>query len=546
MTVPFGINAWFETGDTLAFRPVRIESHTTYTLTFDVSAAPYGSVTDLYGSWLSGALDALADRSSSDGEPRTVTLEIVPNDEIEVVGDATATVVIDPERWQTAAEAQPPELPEDAWLAAMDYAFVLPEGVGPRVGSPLLVARFQLRVRTGELSDHPSLRVNLYEGTGDEAQQIDDSVLAFGDEDLTLVWGAPPPPARPRTKGARPTTKLMEAVYPQEENRTVTVFYATDRVDTGSATPHERYSGESSRHLTLGTLQVNIPKGHEEGAIERPIFGWHRLEDPQKHVILLSISPLPADRFYTQLSGVVAATNRREAFVFVHGFRVTFEAAALRTGQMAYDFQRLGLDAVPVLYSWPSAGSTAGYVADLDSSELSASHLAGFLADLRRRSGADIVHLIGHSMGNQVLTRALKLLRAEHGLTHFNEVVLAAPDIGVEIFRQTAAEIRNASNRMTLYANSKDKALDAAEALRLGRRRAGDVENGRIVVVDGVESIDASGLDTGFLGHSYFAQEQHVIRDVTRVMSAAAPPEDRPWLRRRESGDEVWWAFTED
>jgi esterase/lipase superfamily enzyme len=170
-------------------------------------------------------------------------------------------------------------------------------------------------------------------------------------------------------------------------------------------------------------------------------------------------------------------------------------------------------------------------------------HLADFLEDLRARSGAEVIHLIAHSMGNRVLTRALSRLAVRNSGARFNEIVLAAPDVDVENFRQIAAEISGFGQRMSLYANSNDKALNTSEALRFGKHRAGDVEGGRIVLVDGVESIDASDLDTGFMGHSYFAEDRLVIRDISRVMADAAAPDDRSWLRRRSDDTGVWWAF---
>ncbi len=48
------------------------------------------------------------------------------------------------------------------------------------------------------------------------------------------------------------------------------------------------------------------------------------------------------------------------------------------------------------------------------------------------------------------------------------------------------------------------------------------------------------------MGHSYFAEERLMIRDLTRVMADTAPPGDRPWLRQQSSGTDVWWAFADD
>ena len=58
--------------------------------------------------------------------------------------------------------------------------------------------------------------------------------------------------------------------------------------------------------------------------------------------------------------GVLAAP-RPEVFVFVHGYNVTFEGAAQRTAQIAYDLKFSG---APIFYSWPSQARTLEYTVD--------------------------------------------------------------------------------------------------------------------------------------------------------------------------------------
>ena len=545
MAAVFGVNAWFESGEDVGFRPVRIEPDATYLLVFDISVVPYGSSTSQIGTWFSGALDYLGRTEIGQRRPTTVTMAIAPSDAFEVIGQAAMSVVIEPDQWTAAAALPLAADGDDVWFEAMAPDYRHPSDplalLRGEAAPAMVVARFQFRVHTTTLGDYETLPVRILEG---EARDVlDETVLLYDEAGLSLVWGAGPP-----EEAAEPGPPAMaepEALEPPETDRTVTVFYGTDRTNTGAAEPHKVYSGRRGE-FELGVVEVNIPKGHEEGEIERPMFGWHRLESPDRHMMLLSLHVLSEDDFFDRLTTDVATTNRKEAFVFIHGYNVSFEDGALRTGQLAYDLHRLGLDTVPVLYSWPSVGGTASYVADLDNSEWSAAHLADFLDEVRRRSGAEVIHLIAHSMGNRVLTLALRRMAADGGAAPFHEVVLAAPDIDAGLFRQIAAEIRNVSQRMTLYANSKDRALDASQAIRLGRHRAGDVHGKHVVVVDGVESVDASGLDTGFVGHSYFAEDRLVIRDISRVLADSAPPEDRPWLRRETDGAMTWWAFEDD
>jgi esterase/lipase superfamily enzyme len=57
----------------------------------------------------------------------------------------------------------------------------------------------------------------------------------------------------------------------------------------------------------------------------------------------------------------VNKSGKKSAFIFVHGYNVTFEDAARRTAQMSYD---LSFDGAPVFYSWPSQGSLGDYLKD--------------------------------------------------------------------------------------------------------------------------------------------------------------------------------------
>ena len=56
------------------------------------------------------------------------------------------------------------------------------------------------------------------------------------------------------------------------------------------------------------------------------------------------------------------------------------------------------------------------------------------------------------------------------------------------------------------------------DRFRLGQ--SGD----NLVVVPGMDTIDATGIDTDMLGHSYFAEAGPVIDDITAVVCRAAAP----------------------
>ena len=303
-----------------------------------------------------------------------------------------------------------------------------------------------------------------------------------------------------------------------------------------------RLYGNQRGSMELGTCQITIPKQHEVGQVERPsILHLEFQEDPTKHVILKSVTPEPVDDFYAKLQAHVGSSIGHEAFVFVHGFNVTFEDAARRTAQMAYD---LKFEGAPIFFSWPSQGGLLQYTVDETNVVWTVPHLKDFLVDIARRSGAQSVHLIAHSMGNRALTAALQSMTYEiqGTMPHFRQVILTAPDIDAEIFsRDLAPAVVRTAERVTLYASSNDEALALSKQLH-GYRRAGDSGDG-LLVIPGIDTIDVSSVDTSLLGHSYYGDNHTVLQDLWDLLHEAKPPAQRPWLHAKELGKLMYWVF---
>ncbi len=343
--------------------------------------------------------------------------------------------------------------------------------------------------------------------------------------------------------GIREGGSEQAGVEPSEDGfHTVSIFYGTDRLPTGDDEPGEFY-GSGRGELELGRCEVSIPLDHELGELESPSFWRFEFrEDPEKHVVLLSVSPQPRDEFVGELRQRVEASDGRRAFVFVHGYNVSFEDAARRTGQMAYDLQ---FEGAPILYSWPSKGSVGGYLADEASVEYTIPQLETFLRLVARESGAEVVHLIAHSMGNRAMTRALTDIAGDPQGPRFDQIALVAPDIDADVFRRNIApRIVGTGKRITLYASATDEALAASERIHAAPR-AGDTEP-QAVVVDGIDTIDVSGLDSSFLGHSYFAENSSVIADLIYLLHQGTPPGERGGLEpASRPGDSAptYWRF---
>lgn len=309
----------------------------------------------------------------------------------------------------------------------------------------------------------------------------------------------------------------------------------------------ETLYGGSRGQLEYGTCDVSIPECHRRGEVERPsLLRLEFRENPLKHLVLQATTPKAEEVFFDELRREIARSGNEDAFVFVHGYNVTFEAAAMRTAQLSYD---LDFQGTPIFFSWPSAGYTHLYPTDENNVEWSIPHLKQFLTEIKRRSGAERIHLIAHSMGNRTLTRALEKLAAEmrgddpDSERMFHQIILAAPDIDAEVFRRDLApEIVKTASRVTLYASSSDQALIASKTFHGGYVRAGD-SGENLMVVPGIDTIDVSDVEKTMLGHSYVGDNLFVIADLVQLIRTASPPSQRPGLSLRRLGNLVYWGF---
>jgi esterase/lipase superfamily enzyme len=302
--------------------------------------------------------------------------------------------------------------------------------------------------------------------------------------------------------------------------------------------------GPDRGRLTLGTCRVSVPKASQFPRLDPSSLvqlGVH--VDLSKNQVLLDVQPSPEESFYRDLKSRVAASSRKEAFVYIHGFNNSFADAATVTAELAVD---LKFDGAPILYSWPSQATLVDYTVDECNVAWTQPHFKAFLLAVAQQSGATSIHLIAHSMGNRALTSVLEEMSDEmRDSTHlFRQVVLAAPDIDADTFRQEIAPaIVKTADRVTLYASSLDEALALSKRVH-GYPRAGE-SGEQLVVVPGVDTIDVSAVDTGLIGHDYYTDSSGVVADLVDVIQGALPPQKRPWLLPKQQADALtYWIFT--
>jgi len=330
---------------------------------------------------------------------------------------------------------------------------------------------------------------------------------------------------------------------PQPPRLIVPVYYATDRKwDSRSTVLSAKYIDERAQNdtVSLGVCNVSIPTKHQLGKLERPSIWklWARPK-PDEHIMLLCTVQLARDDFWQRLGNDIGSSPQRDAFVFVHGYNVSFETAALRTAQLATD---LSFKGAPIMFSWPSKGRLAKYLDDEGSIQWSRPHLKKFIEDICIESKATSIHLIAHSMGSRALIEVIQALSTSAWpRSTLKQLIFAAPDVDSGVFQQAANALGGICARVTLYASDNDKALMFSKKIH-GFPRAGEAGQS-LLVLSGVDTIDASKVDTDFLGHSGFAEDRPIMQDVHSLIQHNHTPNQRFGLEECSCGLGKYWFF---
>lgn len=299
------------------------------------------------------------------------------------------------------------------------------------------------------------------------------------------------------------------------------VWYGTNRKPDG-------FGGfGTARHdlTTRGRAEVFVPEAHRFGEIGTPF--WKRMlrfDLRDDTLRLQQLSTLSHDAWLVELQQAMrdaeATGEPSHALVFLHGFNVTFEEAAIRAAQIGMD---LAVPGATAFFSWPSRGNVLDYPVDEASIEASEQAITDFLVDFTTHCGAQKIHIMAHSMGNRGLLRALQRIAANaetRGKVKFGQIFLAAPDVDHELFLDLAALYAEHGERTTLYASDGDLPVHVSAKLH-GAARAGYFKP--YTVAPGMDTIAVPDFDLDLLGHSYFAQAEALLYHIRDLMLNGKP-----------------------
>ncbi|AYF03772.1 hypothetical protein PY32053_04238 (plasmid) [Paracoccus yeei] len=228
-------------------------------------------------------------------------------------------------------------------------------------------------------------------------------------------------------------------------------------------------------------------------------------------------------------AGVAAGRGGTSVILYVHGYNNTLQESVYRTAQIAHDSRAAE---ATVLFAWPSAGRAVGYVADRDAADFSRAALVRLMTDLAKNPRIGRIMVVGHSMGGRLTQEALMQLSLAGRRDVLNrlEVVLADPDIDVDLFLEQARIVGPLTPPLMVMVATDDRALRTSQVLAGGHNRVGrvDVHDPRVQQAAralGVRIVDFTAIATDAMAHNRIVQ-------VAALYSRLPASETRPSLRK--------------
>lgn len=300
----------------------------------------------------------------------------------------------------------------------------------------------------------------------------------------------------------RPSPDVLNPVRAETAaTQRVTVLAATNR-DRGGA--GKAFGDTWSGHLSYEEYQFSVPKNRKDASIKYP----SGKPDASRQFLVTDRKPLTRDAFVQTATRTLGPDGT--IGIFVHGYNNSHQEALFRMAQMGADAKA---PMAPILFSWPSAAAVTGYVMDRDAALYSRTELDQLIISLAATGKAKKVLLFGHSMGGFLAMETVRQLKLQHrdDIVGKLVVVLAAPDIDVDVFRSQLRDIGKMPTPITILVSKDDRALSASSFIGGERQRVGRLdiedpviqdaaakENLRLIDITSVQGDDP-------LGHNRYA-----------------------------------------
>jgi esterase/lipase superfamily enzyme len=269
---------------------------------------------------------------------------------------------------------------------------------------------------------------------------------------------------------------------------------------------------------------------------------------------------MPAKRFADQVNAKLAISQRKDIFLYVHGYKVVFENPLLVATEL---WHFLGYDGVFIAFAWPATPKKLAYFSDLETAALSAHNFRILLEYLVEETDAERIHIIGYSAGTRVVIKGLMQMALNgecrskgnfHEVSRLGHVILIGSDFDRQLFGAYAADgLLNVAKDFSIYLSDTDKALNISRWF-FKQERLGQMwkdhkipplvadylrKTDNLIVIDVTDAEDSA---TGN-GHAYFRQSPWVSSDILTTLMYDLGP-----AKRGLQYTEEWpiWTFPPD
>jgi esterase/lipase superfamily enzyme len=287
--------------------------------------------------------------------------------------------------------------------------------------------------------------------------------------------------------------------------RDPTLLVATTRMPVGDPIQKPWFGGQRGQGLVFAKTHMMRPDRSIVGRVTSVVTGdWN-------------VGAVDSVERTNAAQAFAQATLGEDTLLYIHGYRESFESAAINSTQLSDGIRFSGATA---LFTWPSAASTFSYVSDRESAMWSRDALEDLLTAVAQSPSGGKIHIVAHSMGTLLTLETLRMLRGSGGesaMSRIGAVVLAAPDIDFDLFTRSVERLGPDARKITVISATNDRALAISSRIAGGVVRAGAAERERLEAL-GVRVADASEFGGGIINHDLFLSNQEVQQVVKRAI----------------------------
>lgn len=362
----------------------------------------------------------------------------------------------------------------------------------------------------------------------------------------------------------------------QVQGTDLPVFYVTNRgaVIEKPEPIHTLLPSERLRmgvaHMRIGDDTLDWETLHRlstsDDPDERPIVHLKGLEQmaalgPGENVA----GSADAQAFFASVNKALAASEKKELVVYVHGANNTVARASAQAAQLRHF---TGRRVVMLSFLWPSTGSILRYFTDVGHAAASVAPFARMIQALAENTQASSIEVVAFSAGAQIVSPGLvRLATPRPGETReqlrqrlrLSQVYFAAPDIDTRRFANELAQYIDIVGRVSIAANLNDSALRFSAVVNRGSRAGSanltelnEEQTGFLVDASRKLGFDIIKVDPTTIpklpprSHGFWFEDPWVSGDLLGLLLLNAEPQRRGLEPQENPQGTRYWTFPPD